>query len=706
MPNSLAARLRAATMLATGLAALTATSAQAQDAPAEADPAQIVPTGDTDAGANTATSYTPDQFVRFAPRNALDVLERIPGFTATGANDDQRGLGQATANVLVNGERLASKSDSVFDQLRRIPLSNIVRIDIVDGASLDVPGLSGQVANVITSQGGVSGQFTWRTGFRAHNTKAQLFGGEASLTGSAGALDYTVAISNANDRFGADGPVVVFDPLGNPIERQDTKFSGGFDNPKIATNLAYDFGGQVLAKLNLSYNEDVFYRDQPETALTAAGVGRVRDARTRENGPEYEIGGDVEFPLGPGKLKLIGLERYERDNYKSVVIDRFDDGSATQGFRFNQINATGERIGRFEYGWKLWNADWQLSGEAAFNRLDRASALFEMDGAENFVPVAFPSGTGGVTEDRYETILSFGKQLTPTLAFQATGGMEYSILEQTGTAANSRKFQRPKGSASLTWKPRADFDISAEVRRRVGQLSFGDFLASVSLNDDNQSGANNQLVPNQSWNVEVEANKRLGPWGSVKLELRQAWFEDFIAYVPLPDGGEARGNVGNAERTHLEGNATINLDPLGWRGARVEARGVKRWMSETDAFTGETRPFSYDLIDELQVQLRHDIPQSDWAYGGSLYTNQNAPYARRYEVGREGEGPSFVDLYVENKDVFGLTVNARVANILGARNKFQRTVFAGDRPDAPVLFSEVMDRRIGPIFRFSVSGDF
>ncbi|NNC52172.1 MAG: hypothetical protein HKO08_03935, partial [Erythrobacter sp.] len=45
-------------------------------------------------------------------------------------------------------------------------------------------------------------------------------------------------------------------------------------------------------------------------------------------------------------------------------------------------------------------------------------------------------------------------------------------------------------------------------------------------------------------------------------------------------------------------------------------------------------------------------------------------------------------------------------NILGARNYFERTVYEGDRPDAPIAYSEYMDRRIGPIFNFRISGDF
>ena len=687
------------------LAIASATPVAAQGPAPVGDPAEVAEDSVLDE-APAANTYTPEFFARFAPRNALDMVRRIPGFTISD-QDQGRGLGQANQNVIVNGERLSSKSDSLRDQLARIPADTVVRIEIVEGNSLDIPGLTGQVANIVTTNtGGTSGQFEWRTGFRAYNTQAQLYGGEISLTGSSGRLDYTVALSNNNDRFGADGPNLVFDPDGTLLETQDTKFSGRFDNPKLATTFAYDFGGDTKANLNLSYGEDFFQRLEPETGLPVAGPFRIRDSRTDEDGPEYEVGGDIEFPLGPGTMKLIGLERFERDNRTVQVIDAFDDGSSSTGFRFLQTNAAGERIGRFEYGWGLWGGDWQLSGEAAFNRLDRVSSLFELDPVGDFLAIPLPGGTGGVTEDRYEANLSYGTQLTDTLSLQATAGGEYSKIEQTGAAANARSFQRPKGSLSLAWKPEDDFDVSFEIRRRVGQLSFGDFLASVSLNDDNQNAGNNALVPDQSWNFDLEVNKGLGKWGSAKLELRHARFEDFIDFFPVGEFGEARGNIGSAERTQLEFNTTLNFDPVGWVGAQLEARAIKRWMSVVDPFTGETRPFSNDLIDLLELDLRHDIPRSDWAWGAGLFTNNQAFYSRRFETGRGNEGPVFLDVFVENKDVFGLTVRATYANILGARNDFERTVFDGPRPDAPILFREVSDRRIGPIFRFSISGSF
>ena len=654
-----------------------------------------------------AQVFEPAYFAQFAPRNALDMVDRIPGFSISGGNDQgQRGLGQATQNVIVNGERLSSKSESVRDQLRRIPSTDVVRIEILDGNATSIPGLTGQVANVVYTSNGASGQFEWTTGFRPHNTEAQLFGGEISVIGSSGALDYTVSLSNENNRFGADGPVSITDRDGALIESQYSKLSGKFDNPKISTAFSYDFGGDVTANLNLSYGSDFFSRKEPETAIDSAGVTRTREALVEEDGPEYELGGDIQFPFGPGSLKLILLERFERDNYSSSVIDRLSDDSPPRGFRFEQTNGAGERIGRLEYDWKLWGADWQLSGEAAFNRLDRRSRLFELAPGGEFVQLAFPQGNGGVTEDRYDASLSISRSLSSTLSVQVIGAMEFSTIEQTGFAANSRSFKRPKGSFAATWKPRDDFDISVTLAKRVSQLSFGDFLASVSLNNDNQNGGNNELVPYQSYNVEIEANKTFGAWGSLKLEARKAWFEDFIDWFPLPGGGEARGNIGDADRLHLQANATINLDPLGFRGARVDLEVVKRDMNVIDPFTGLTRPFSYDQEGSFEIDFRHDVPGTDWAWGANLDHFDQAPYARRFEIGREWEGKVFGSLFIEHKDVLGLTVRARANNLLGARDYFRRTVFDGPRPEGAVRFEEYRSRRIGPIFRLTVSGDF
>ena len=112
--------------------------------------------------ANSSTqSFVPADFAQYAPRTALDMVSQIPGFSISGS-DGSRGFGQASQNVLINGQRISSKSTSARDALSRIPATNVEKIEIVDGASLDIPGLSGQVANVTAKANGISGTWTYR----------------------------------------------------------------------------------------------------------------------------------------------------------------------------------------------------------------------------------------------------------------------------------------------------------------------------------------------------------------------------------------------------------------------------------------------------------------------------------------------------------------------------------------------------------------
>lgn len=649
--------------------------------------------------------FEPDYFARFAPRSALDMVDQIPGFIVQGGGEG-RGLGQANENVLINGQRLSSKSDSARDQLGRIPADKVVRIEIVDGISLEIPGLTGQVANIVVDSDGISGQFEWEGAFRPTSVDPEWYGGEISLSGKLGKLDFTAALANNNNRFGADGPVMFRNAAGAVIETRTVDFVGAFDVPRISGAFGYDFGGDVVANLNLSWERTVFDRREAELRQFPAATDIFRDNVRTGGSPEYEISGDITFPLGPGRLKLIGLENYDGEASDDRVIDTPRDGSLATGSRFTQNGSDGERIGRFEYSWGMWSADWQLAGEAAFNRLDRVSRLFELAPDGRFIELDFTEGTGGVTEDRYETILSFSRRLTKSLSLQATAGAEFSTLTQTGSAANSRSFQRPKGSVSLAWQPGGGLDISLEVLREVGQLSFRDFLARVNLDAGNGDAGNNALVPDQSWGVDLEINKTLGAFGSSSLKLQQRWIEDYIDRIPLAGGGESRGNIDSAKSTEITWSTTFRLDSLGIRGAQLDVEANLFASRVRDPFDGQFRAFSNAGDRNLDVDFRHDIPRTSLAYGGGLRYSRTRPVFRLSEISREIEGPTFANLFIEHKNVFGLTVRGTYANILGGREREDRTVFTGPRTDGVIAFTENRNLRIGPIFRFTVTGNF
>ena len=653
--------------------------------------------------------YEPGYFAQFSPRTALDMIEQIPGFQLSGGGggNNARGLGQASDNVLVNGERLSSKSDSARDQLKRIPANDVLRIEIVDGTSLDVPGLSGQVANVVVDLQGISGSFSWKARVRTTEVDPEWYGGEISVAGTTGDLTFTVALQNENSRSGAQGPTLITDASGTLLQAEDTVSVTAFDKPTLTANLGYDFGNSVNGTLNLRYARSYFRRKEDEAINGPLLPSNLRAIRTIEDGYEYEISGDLTFPLGAGTLKLIGVERYDSEDFGQSVVATFDDATLIPvGDRFTRLDGIGERIGRLEYSFPLAGADWQLAGEAAFNRLDRVSGLFELDGSGAFAELDFPDGTGGVTEDRYDISASVSTPITDWLSFQATAGYEFSKIRQTGSAANDRSFARPKGSASLAWTNGGGLDVTLTMQRSVGQLSFGDFLARVFLDNDNANAGNNELVPSQTWEAQIEINKSLGEWGSTTFMYDQRWIEDYVDVIPFAGGGEGNGNIPAARRTEMEWTTTLKLEPIGWNGAQLNIRLEYEEGELRDPLTGQLRDFSRGRDREAEIDLRHDIPGTDFAYGGRLRYERDRPYFRLEEIGREQSGPSFISAFIEHKDLLGTNARLTVGNLIGGRATFTRTVYDGPRTTAPVLFFEDQDRRIGPIIRLDVSGNF
>ena len=675
-------------------------------APVRAKEAAVAPPAEADGAYTGGQTYAADFFTRFSPRTALEMLVQVPGF-AIRDDGGQRGLGQATANVLVNGQRLTGKSEDTFTQLGRIAAKSVVRIELVDAATLDVPGLTGQVANLVVKADGLTGNFAYRFEARPHFADPLFNRFEASLSGKTGRVEYTVGLSNLSSRGGAGGETLIERPDGSLIERREDALTANFDQPKLSLAAKIDAGNGTAINLNGSYRHYWFRYKLDDQRTVPGGGDRSRRYRERESGGNFELGGDVAFKLGGGQLKLIGLARGNNGPSTNESVFSYADGRPDTGDRYRQQQDFNETIARAEYGWKAGGADWQLSAEAAYNKLGIAAELFTLDPTGTFLPVPFPGGSGGVKEDRYEGILSYSRPLARNLSLQATLGGEFSRLSQTGGVQPVvREFWRPKGSVALAWTPQKGLDVSFKARRRVGQLNFGDFLARVFLNDNNANAGNGELVPPQSWEFELETKKALGKWGNTTLRLYDYRIQDLVDIIPIGATGESPGNLDGGRRYGLEWTNTFELAPLGIRGAKLDIKLNLEQARVRDPLTGQLRPISETQDRVLEIGYRHDIPGSDIAYGFNFNTYHFQNYYRLGEVGLGFEGPTFAGVFVEHKDVLGLTLRASAGNLLNGRNRFDRTVWAGRRTTSPVLLTEHRDRLIGPIFSVLLRGNF
>ncbi|MFB0613460.1 TonB-dependent receptor plug domain-containing protein [Aurantiacibacter poecillastricola] len=684
--------------------------AAAQDLdPSDAGPPDAVelpPEGTPASDAAAREVYLPVDFERFAPRNAADLIEEIPGFEIDDSGGGSRGLGQAQGNLLINGDRLSSKSTSTAEALARIPVENVIRIEVVDGATLDIPGLSGRVANIIVEQGGLSGQFEWRPQAAAGPSDISLLEGEVSISGSTGWADYTIAFENSTFYTGSDGSAIFVDALGTVDERFNVAV-GNTDRPTLNGQFRFDFAPGVVANLNLAGGLEFFRFRENEKRIPGNPLPLLAENfRTTNDEWFYEVGGDIEFPLGPGRLKLIALESFEDSDFTSRSLLE-TTGFPASGTQFLRDRQEGERIGRGEYSWGMFGADWQVAGEAAFNRLDQLGLLFAYDpGAGEYREIAFPAGVGGVREDRYEGSLSTGFPLAANLSVQLVAGAEYSQISQTGANALSRTFERPKGALSLAWAPAEGLDINLELARRVGQLDFGDFLASVNLSDDQQNAGNNDLRPQQNWDVNLEIAKNFGVWGSATLTLFDERIEDLVLIVPVRGGGEARGNIADARRYGASLTGRLELEPLGWRGAQLDVQLDIEDSELIDPVTSVDRRFDGNNPFQLELDLRHDVPRTDFAWGLEFRDTERAARFRVREQYFE-YGPSTMGaVFAEHKDVLGATVRLRVSNLFRSNSTLLRTVYDGPRDSSAVLFTEERRREIGQVFNLSVAGSF
>jgi hypothetical protein len=669
--------------------------------------AQDPPPAAAAAAQQGARSYTPADFTRFAPRNALDMLSNVPGFAIVQGDTERRGLGQASTNVLINGERFSGKSTDIFTELRRISASNVTRIDIVDAATLNVSGLSGQVANVITASRGLSGTYAWRPQIRAHRTPARLLNGEISVNGSIGGTDYSLGLRNDSFRNGNAGPELVTNSSGAVIDVRDEVLTVNGEQVRLSGSIHRAFeGGSVL---NINGLAGLSPTDVEEVGLRI-GPGqpdRARNVEERTRARNYEVGGDYEFGLAGGRLKLIALRRGTHNEFRQTLVQTFSDATPTLGQRFSQVGDEAETIGRGEYRWRGGGADWQLSLEGALNRLDVVNALFQHDAAGTFVSVPFPDSAATVQEKRAEIALTYGRPLAANLTLQTSLGAEYSQLTQEGAGGLARTFYRPKGFVNLAWRPRAGLDISARIERVVGQLNFFDFVASANVSGGTTNAGNANLVPPQSWNAQLQATRNLGRWGNATARLYGRLISDIVDVVPIGASGQSPGNLdGTASVLGVQWTSTFNLDPLGVPGAKIDMNLQFQKTRLTDQLTGLHRPINENMTRQLDISLRHDVPRTQWAYGGSFFQFRQSAGFRLDQRFRFNDTPGNLGLFVEHKNVFGLTVRASVDNLLGTNESFTRTFFDGrrDATNSNILFTEARDRFYGPIFTLAISG--
>lgn len=677
-------RLLFVTVAAAAVAA--ATGAQAATTP-------LPPAGSE--GEQGVIAYPSSFFADAQPNTAMDMVARLPGFTFDGGSG-VRGFTGAAGNVLIDGERPTTKSDDLQSILRRIPASQVERIDVIRGGA---PGIDMQgktvLANIVRKGGAsVTGLISVVNDFIYDGRNSPGIRLEGARRADGKALEASLVAAAFHDDGAGDGPLVQRDAAGTVVERGRMEAEG--DGEQIVGTVAYSAplaGGKFRVNGRLFFQR--FYYGQHDTFDVAGITAKDREFEERREG---EIGLRYGRDLGPRtKLESLFIQQWREQDFNL----RFQAAGDVE--LFSNERKLGETIGRASVNFRQSDAlSFEFGGEGAFNWLESATA-YSFNGA----PVALPAANVRVEERRGEAFGTATWSMAPTLTLESGLRYEYSTITSEGDVELEKSLQFAKPRAVLTWSPNDRNQVRVRVEREVGQLNFGDFVASTAINTGGGvTTGNPDLNPQQGWVAEVAYERRFWESGAVTLTLRHTDLTDaidrapevvlatcpLVAGVPDPTSPlctryDRPANIGDGTRDQAQIDFTLPLDRLGVKGGTVRGFYVWRESEVIDPTTFDPRRITAEHPHDWEVHFTQDLPQWKLTWGVDMFGQFTETFWRYNRVERT-ELKSFVVPYVEWKPRRDLQFLVQLKNFTERPLIKEQEFYTGDRATGALALRE------------------
>ena len=548
-----------------------AQAAAAVVAPAAAAPAAAQP---------DVVSYPPAFFADGKPNTALDMINRLPGFSLdTGSG--VRGYEGAAGNVLIDGQRPAVKSEGIDSVLQRMLATHVARIDVIRGGA---PGIDMQdktvIANVITKTGGgARGIFHYAEQTNSDGRAVWTLRTEGS--GKIGERTWEAGLTAAkffDDGLG-DGPRTVTAGDGTPLLAGHIHSQGwGWQNVLTGATEAPLAGGRL--RINARVFSQVYDSDELDTI-------HLPDSHTEhdhqdDNKFQTELGARYNRALGARtNLELVALRQDQREKFADAFVPPND----AQLFRLDSTTAESilSAVLKFQQSAKL---SWESGVEGAYNTLDSRTAL-----SDNGTPVTLPAANVTVQEKRGEAFVKATWRPLSTITLEGALREEGSRISSSGDVTLQKSLYFTKPRIALTWAPDADTQVRLRYEREVGQLDFGAFVASTSLVAGVVTAGNPNLEPQLDWASEIAVERHFWGSGALVLTARHLKITDVVDRAPFGDF-DAPANIGSGTEDDFLANLTLPLDKLGLKGAQIRGDYTRRWSQVTDPTTGAPRPIT------------------------------------------------------------------------------------------------------------------
>ena len=702
-------------LLATVCIAALASSPALAQTPGAGEIPQATPTQ----GSRT-TVYDPGFFAQYAPRSALDIVQRIPGFTLDLGNNqaatgvDVRGFAGTAGNVVINGARPSSKSETLQTLLARIPASRVKKVEVGPGDLYGADYSSKtQVANLyLSADRGIAGNATvsavrhWFGKIVPTGSASVLLSRGPSTFNLSGDLGRTDYFEEGYDRVTdfATGDLVEFRRKFNSIHPHDPYVSGSW---------ALENGNDRSAHVNARYAPSTFFLRQDNHVTPEGDAERddnlVEDYKTDVS----ELGGDVTRPLAGGAIKLLGLANRQHKTTRDTYLFRGVGGAPVLGGSEQLTKSQrNESIGRLSWSRpSLFGFRFEAGGEVALNTLDYNLGFFDLEPDGSRTKKDLPIENATVREVRGEVYVNAGRPLTKTLRMDAALNYEMSKLKVRGDALADRSLKFLKPSLTLDWQPSGGgWHAQAILRRTVAQLDFFDFVSSAELSVGRVNGGNANLQPQRTWEGRLLVEHPVLSEGKVRLEVGYdlvSRLQDRILIfdeknVPF----DAPGNLGTGRREYVDLSIDTPLDRL-WKGLRVRVHGQIQRTRVEDPISHRQRDFSgFYPRWQWDADIRRDAGK--FAYGLSLNDYRRTTFFRTDEFDTNFNNYPYVSAFAEYRPTSRSTVTLDLNDISDTGGDRDRLIFDPNRLQPAPAFEDYRHRnshvRIGLTFKQSFGG--
>jgi outer membrane receptor protein involved in Fe transport len=644
-------------------------------------------------------AYPPEFFAAARPANAREMLDRIPGYTFDGG-DSVRGYEGAAGNVLIDGQRPATKTDSLDQLLRRVPAQNVARVELIRGGapSIDMQGKS-VIANIVLKSGdsfhglvAVAHNYVLDDGRSAPAVRLEASG---QSHGHKWELGFWGG-RNIDDGSG-DGPRVKTGPGGAVLARSfQQSEASSFDY--ILTG-AYDlplFGGTL--KVNGRFDRNPYDYDLSERRIVPSdALTRLHDSDdtdTSEGGLRYtrDFGART-------KLELVGLRQDKDELFGEITQAPGLDSD------FSQHSQTAETIGRGVLKFtQSPSVTWEAGGETAFNTLDNHIRY-----VENGVASRGPADNVRVEEKRWELFAKTVWRPTPQWTVEGALRQEGSNISSTGDVKLDKDLSFTKPRLAVTWAPDSQTQVRVRFERVVGQLDFNDFTtATGNLSAGVLTVGNPNLSPEEAWVSEAAVERRFWEKGAVVLTYRHSALSDVIDRAPVftPTGVfDAPANIGDGTKDEYILSLTLPFDKIGMKGAQLQGSSTWRDSEVTDPTTLAKRPISKLRPQEWEAHFSWDMPQYKLNWGVDAFSGWNETYYSFDQIYLRKLKP-YVQPFVEWKPQRGLSLRVEAGN--ATARGFRKTLYAygGPRSKNGLAYVDDRDNHFGRMIYFRLRKTF